>query len=67
LIASFGAGAAGEWRGEWLGTEMAFGHSDGAETLTCLARTGLLVRRSTVEKQDNEDTSFMWVEAIKDR
>ena len=66
LIASFGSGAAGAWRGEWLGTEMAFGHLGEPEMLTCLARAGLLVRRSAVEKQDNEDISFMWVEAMKD-
>lgn len=65
LIASFGTGAAGTWKGKWLGTEMAFGHLDGAETLTCLAREGVLVRRCAVEKQDNEEVSFMWVEAVK--
>lgn len=67
LIASFGTGAAGTWRGEWLGTEMAFGHLDDQETLRCLAQAGLLVQRSAVEKQDNEDAWFMWVEAIRDR
>ena len=65
LVASFGAGAVGEWTGEWLGTTMFFGHAGGAETLASLAAAGLQVRRASVEKQDNEDAAFLWVESVK--
>jgi SAM-dependent methyltransferase len=44
FVASFGSGAAGEWTGEWLGTTMFFGHNGEAETLGCLADSGLRVR-----------------------
>lgn len=70
LIASFGAGEAGEagdWTGEWLGTTMFFGHAGEAETLNALADAGLRVRCALVERQDNEGAAFMWIEAIKDR
>jgi SAM-dependent methyltransferase len=67
FVASFGSGPAGEWTREWLGTTMFFGHNGEAETLRCLADSGLRVRDSSVEKQDNEQASFMWVEAVKDR
>ena len=67
FVASFGSGAAGEWTGEWLGTTMFFGHNGEAETLRCLANSGLRVRDSSVEKQDNEEAAFMWIEAVKDR
>jgi SAM-dependent methyltransferase len=67
FVASFGSGAAGEWTGEWLGTTMFFGHNGEAETLRCLADSGLRVRDSSVEKQDNEEAAFMWIEAVKDR
>jgi SAM-dependent methyltransferase len=67
FVASFGSGAAGEWTGEWLGTTMFFGHNGEAETLRCLADSGLRVRASSVEKQDNEEAAFMWIEAVKDR
>lgn len=66
LVASFGTGIAGEWTGEWLGTTMFFGHVGEAETLRLLANAGLRIRHSSVEKQDNEEAAFMWVEAIKD-
>lgn len=66
LVASFGAGVRSEWTGEWLGTTMFFGHSGEAETLRHLAEAGLRVRNAAVEKQDNEDAAFMWVEATKD-
>jgi hypothetical protein len=67
LIASFGTGTAGEWTGEWLGTAMYFGHSGEAETLKFLIDSRLSIRRSRVERQDNEDAAFMWIEAVKDR
>ena len=41
FVASFGPGVAGEWTGEWLGTTMFFGHNGEAETLRCLANSGL--------------------------
>jgi SAM-dependent methyltransferase len=65
LIASFGAGEAGEWIGEWLGTTMFFGHGGEEATLSCLRHAGLNVRRRSVEQQDNEDAAFLWVEAGK--
>jgi SAM-dependent methyltransferase len=67
LVASFGTGGADEWTCEWLGTTMFFGHADEAETLRRLADAGLRVRHLSIERQDNEDASFMWVEATKDR
>jgi SAM-dependent methyltransferase len=67
LVASFGIGGAAEWTCEWLGTKMFFGHAGEAETLRCLADAGLRVHHSSIERQDNEDASFMWVEATKDR
>jgi SAM-dependent methyltransferase len=67
FVASFGSGAAGEWTGEWLGTTMFFGHNSEAETLKCLTDSGLRVRDSSVEKQDNEESAFMWVEAVEGR
>ncbi len=66
FIASFGAGARSEWRGEWLGTTMYFGHAGEDATLASITESGLTLRTSVVEKQDNEDTSFLWVEAVKD-
>ena len=51
LIASFGAGPAGQWTGDWLGTTMFFGHAGEAETQQSLADAGLHVRHSVVEKQ----------------
>ena len=66
LVASFGTGASAEWTGDWLGTTMFFGHLGETETLRFLAQTGLLVRHSSVEKQDNEQATFMWIEAAKD-
>jgi SAM-dependent methyltransferase len=65
LVASFGAGEAGEWIGEWLGTNMFFGNSGEEATLKCLQDTGLNVRRCLVERQDNEDAAFLWIEAAK--
>jgi ubiquinone/menaquinone biosynthesis C-methylase UbiE len=65
LVASFAAGEAGEWIGEWLGTTMFFGHSSEEATLRCLDRAGLKVRRALVERQDNEDAFFLWIEAAK--
>ena len=65
FVASFGAGLAGEWTGDWLGTPMFFGHGGEEETLNSLAEAGLAVRDSAIEKQDNEDAAFLWVEAMK--
>jgi SAM-dependent methyltransferase len=65
LVASFGAGEASEWIGEWMGTTMFFGNSGEEATLKCLLDAGLNVRRSVVEPQDNEDAAFLWIEAAK--
>ena len=42
-------------------------HNGEGETLRYLADSGLRVRDSSVEKQDNEEASFLRVEAVKDR
>ena len=65
LVASFGAGVAGEWIGDWLGTPMFFGHCGEEVALKCLQDAGLNIRRSLVEQQDNEDAAFLWIEAAK--
>jgi SAM-dependent methyltransferase len=65
LIASFGTGPAHEWTGEWLGTTMFFGHIGEMEALKYLGGAGLSVRHSSIEKQDNEQATFMWVDATK--
>jgi SAM-dependent methyltransferase len=65
LIASFGAGEGGEWIGEWLGTMMFFGHDGEEATLKCLRDARLNVRRCLVERQDNEDAAFLWIEATR--
>ncbi len=66
FVASFGSGAAGEWAGEWLGTTMFFGHTGKAETSRFLADAKLHVRSSAIQKQDNEDAAFLWIEATKE-
>jgi SAM-dependent methyltransferase len=65
LVASFGTGASREWTEEWLGTTMFFGHVGETEALRFLAEAGMLVRQSSVEKQDNEEAEFIWIEAAK--
>jgi SAM-dependent methyltransferase len=65
LVASFGAGEAGEWIGEWLGTMMFFGHGGEEATLKGLRDARLNVRRCQVERQDNEDAAFLWIEATR--
>jgi SAM-dependent methyltransferase len=65
LVASFGTGASGEWTGTWLGTTMFFGHNREEATLQSLLDGGLKVRCSKIERQDNEDAAFLWIEAIK--
>ena len=67
LIACFGAGPAGDWTGDWLGTTIFFGHAGEDEILRSLADAGLHIREKVVEKQDNEEAFFMWVEASKER
>ncbi len=66
LVGSFGTGAPGEWIGEWLGTTMFFGHNGEAETLKYLSDAGLIVRNSSIERQDNEEASFLWIEVTKE-
>jgi hypothetical protein len=65
LVESFGAGEAGEWIRERLGTTMFFGHTGEEAALQCLQDVGFNIRRSLVEQQDNEDTAFLWIEAAK--
>ena len=65
LVASLGAGAAGDWTGEWLGARMFFGQISDVETLTHLRIAGLVVQLSEVQRQDNEDAEFLWIIAVK--
>lgn len=65
FVASLGAGPAGDWTGEWLGTEMFFGHAGEAASLSQLRDAGFVLRESGVELQDNEDVAFLWIAAIK--
>jgi SAM-dependent methyltransferase len=58
FVASFGSGAAGEWTGEWLGTTMFFGHNGEAETLRCLADSGLRVRDGAVRQKARSVSSW---------
>jgi ubiquinone/menaquinone biosynthesis C-methylase UbiE len=65
LVASLGAGQAGDWTGEWLGTPMFFGKNSEVESLKQLRNAGLVVQQSEVQRQDNEDTEFLWIIAVK--
>jgi hypothetical protein len=67
FVASFGSGAAGAVDRRMARNHNVLGHNGEAETLRCLADSGLRVRDSSVEKQDNEEAAFMWIEAVKDR
>jgi len=65
FVASFGVGPAHEWTGPWLGTKMYFGHCGEEEALNYLSNAGFAVRNCCVDQQDNEEVSFMWVEATR--
>jgi len=65
FVASFGAGPAGDWQGEWLGTEMFFSHNSEATTLSLVRQAGLDVCRAELVDQDNKDARFYWVVARK--
>jgi cyclopropane fatty-acyl-phospholipid synthase-like methyltransferase len=63
LVASLGADAVADWRGEWLGTEMFFSHYDWQTNLALLGGAGFTIERSEVMDQDNETAQFLWVVA----
>lgn len=63
LVASLGADALSDWRGEWLGTEMFFSHYDAEANLALLRGAGFVIDRSEVMAQDNETARFLWVVA----
>jgi len=65
FIASLGAGTGGDWTGEWMGAPMFFSHNSEATSLALLHEAGLIVQESEVERQDNEDATFLWVVAVK--
>lgn len=65
FIASFGTGMSGDWTGEWLGTTMFFDHPGEDAILHSLADARLEVRQLSIEKQDNEEVAFTWIEATK--
>ena len=43
---------------------MFFSHVGEEQTSKCIRDAGLTVRRSLVEQQDNEDATFLWIEAV---
>jgi SAM-dependent methyltransferase len=63
LVASLGADALSDWRGEWLGAEMFFSHYDAEANLALLRGAGFVIDRSEVMAQDNETARFLWVVA----
>ena len=65
LVASLGVGEAGEWTEKWLGTTMFFGHCGEEAALESLRGAGMTIRRSQVDRQDNEDATFLWIKAVK--
>jgi len=64
FLASFGT-AEGDWRGEWLGTTMAFSHNAPQATIRMVENAGLHLERVETLRQDNEDQSFLWITAQK--
>jgi cyclopropane fatty-acyl-phospholipid synthase-like methyltransferase len=65
FLASLGAEAAADWTGEWLGAPMYFSHHDASTNLRFIREVGLVVERSEIVAQDNEDAKFLWVIARK--
>jgi SAM-dependent methyltransferase len=65
FVGSFGIGPAGDWRGQWLGTEMYFSHHDEATSRSLIVQAGLEVIRAEVIEQDDEDARFLWIVALK--
>lgn len=65
FVASLGTGKGGDWSGEWLGQPMFFNHNSERKSLALLEKAGLTILQTAVEKQDNEDTSFLWILAAK--
>jgi ubiquinone/menaquinone biosynthesis C-methylase UbiE len=63
LVASLGADALNDWRGEWLGTEMFFSHYDAEANIALLRGAGFVIDQSEVMQQDNESARFLWVVA----
>jgi SAM-dependent methyltransferase len=67
LVASLGTDRGGDWFGEWMGTRVFFSHNDKATSLALLHDAGLLVEQAEVQRQDNENTKFLWIVARKPR
>lgn len=65
FLASFGAGAPGDWSGEWLGIEMFFANKSRDETLKDIDRAGMDLLRSSIDSQDDEDAQFLWIMAAR--
>ena len=65
FVASFGATAPDNWTGEWLGTTMFFSHYGSDVTMQLVLDAGLLLERTEVLQQDNEDTQFFWITGRK--
>lgn len=65
FVGSFGATAAEDWTGDWLGTTMFFSHHDVETTKQLVSKAGLTIARAEVIQQDNEAARFLWVTAHK--
>jgi SAM-dependent methyltransferase len=65
FVGSFGAGAAHDWTGEWLGIEMFFGQNSDDTSMELVRKAGLEVVRADIVRQDNEDADFLWIQARK--
>lgn len=63
FVASLGAGALPDWRGEWMGTEMFFSHYDADTYVGLLRGAGFAIERAEPLDQDNEDGRFLWIVA----
>jgi ubiquinone/menaquinone biosynthesis C-methylase UbiE len=64
FVASFGS-SEGDWLGEWLGIPMFFSHLDPDETKRLINDAGFRLEQAELVKQDNEEATFLWIEARK--
>jgi SAM-dependent methyltransferase len=64
FVASFGS-SGGDWQGEWLGTPMFFSHLDPDQTKRLFSIPGFRLQHAQLVKQDNEETTFLWIAARK--
>jgi SAM-dependent methyltransferase len=67
FVATFGAGPAGDWQGNWLGADMFFSQHDVTTSLSLVRQAGLHVSRAETVAQDDEEARFLWIVAHKPR